>query len=89
MTKAFNVGRAEDSVQVRDTAEVVRDAVPASTVSFAYSAGPQVRQGCLSRLLFSSPNGQEMAVLAHHLQAGPGAVCSSRSRARRACTGHH
>ena len=26
--EAFNVGRAEDNVQVRDIAEMVRDAVP-------------------------------------------------------------
>jgi nucleoside-diphosphate-sugar epimerase len=41
--QAFNVGRAEDNVQVRDIAEMVRDAVPGSRVSFADGAGPDLR----------------------------------------------
>ena len=41
--QAFNVGRAEDNVQVRDIAELVRDAVPGSAVSFAAGAGPDLR----------------------------------------------
>jgi nucleoside-diphosphate-sugar epimerase len=41
--QAFNVGRAEDNVQVRDIAEMVRDAVPGSKVSFADGAGPDLR----------------------------------------------
>ena len=41
--EAFNVGRAEDNVQVRDIAEMVRDAVPGSTVSLADGAGPDLR----------------------------------------------
>jgi nucleoside-diphosphate-sugar epimerase len=41
--EAFNVGRAEDNVQVRDVAELVRAAVPGSIVSFADSAGPDLR----------------------------------------------
>jgi nucleoside-diphosphate-sugar epimerase len=41
--QAFNVGRAEDNVQVRDIAEMVRDAVPGSTVSLADGAGPDLR----------------------------------------------
>ena len=41
--EAFNVGRAEDNVQVRDIAEMVRDAVPGSQVSFAEGAGPDLR----------------------------------------------
>ena len=41
--EAFNVGRAEDNVQVRDIAEMVRAAVPGSTVSFAAGAGPDLR----------------------------------------------
>ena len=41
--EAFNVGRAEDNVQVRDIAELVRDAVPGSRVSFADGAGPDLR----------------------------------------------
>jgi nucleoside-diphosphate-sugar epimerase len=41
--QAFNVGRMEDNVQVRDIAELVREAVPGSEVSFADGAGPDVR----------------------------------------------
>jgi nucleoside-diphosphate-sugar epimerase len=39
----FNVGRAEDNVQVRDIAEIVRSAVPGSTLSLAEDAGPDLR----------------------------------------------
>ncbi len=41
--EAFNIGRAEDNVQVRDIAEMVRNAVPGSTLSFADGAGPDLR----------------------------------------------
>jgi nucleoside-diphosphate-sugar epimerase len=41
--EAFNVGRAQDNVQVRDIADMVRDAVPGSTVSLADGAGPDLR----------------------------------------------
>jgi nucleoside-diphosphate-sugar epimerase len=41
--EAFNVGRDEDNVQIRDIAEMVRDAVPGSRVSFADGAGPDLR----------------------------------------------
>src|SRR5581483_8491647 len=41
--EAFNVGRAQDNVQVRDIAELVRDAVPGSKLSFADGAGPDLR----------------------------------------------
>ena len=41
--QAFNVGRPEDNVQIRDIAELVRDAVPGSKVSFAEGAGPDRR----------------------------------------------
>ena len=41
--EAFNVGRAEDNVQVRDVAELVREAVPGSEVSYADGAGPDLR----------------------------------------------
>ena len=41
--EAFNVGRQQDNVQVRDIAEMVRDAVPGSTVSLAEGAGPDLR----------------------------------------------
>ena len=40
---AFNVGRPQDNVQVRDIAEMVRDAVPGSKLSFADGAGPDLR----------------------------------------------
>ena len=41
--QAFNVGRTEDNVQVRDVAELVREAVPGSGLSFAVGAGPDLR----------------------------------------------
>ena len=41
--QAFNVGRPDDNVQVRDIAELVRDAVPGSALSFAEGAGPDLR----------------------------------------------
>ena len=41
--EAFNVGRPEDNVQVRDIADLVRDAVPGSRISFAEDAGPDLR----------------------------------------------
>ena len=41
--EAFNIGRPEDNVQVRDVAEMVRDTVPGSKVSFADDAGPDLR----------------------------------------------
>ena len=41
--EAFNVGREKDNVQVRDIAEIVRAAVPGSTVTLAADAGPDLR----------------------------------------------
>jgi nucleoside-diphosphate-sugar epimerase len=41
--EAFNVGRSQDNVQVRDIAEMVRDAVPGSALSIAEGAGPDLR----------------------------------------------
>ena len=41
--EAFNVGRPQDNVQVRDIAELVRGEVPGSRVSFAEGAGPDLR----------------------------------------------
>jgi nucleoside-diphosphate-sugar epimerase len=41
--EAFNVGRAQDNVQVRFIAEMVSEAVPGSTVAFAEGAGPDLR----------------------------------------------
>lgn len=41
--QAFNVGRAADNVQVRQIAEMVRDAVPGSALTLAEGAGPDLR----------------------------------------------
>jgi nucleoside-diphosphate-sugar epimerase len=41
--EAFNVGRVQDNVQVRDIAERVREAVSGSTVTLAAGAGPDLR----------------------------------------------
>jgi len=41
--QAFNVGRPAENVQVRDIAELVRQAVPGSRLSFAADAGPDRR----------------------------------------------
>ena len=41
--QAFNVGRPQDNVQVRDIAEMVRDTVHGSQVSLADGAGPDLR----------------------------------------------
>src|SRR5690348_5432104 len=52
--QAFNVGRGQDNVQVRDIAEMVAAAVPGSRVSFADGAGPDTRS---YRVDFSKLNG--------------------------------
>jgi nucleoside-diphosphate-sugar epimerase len=41
--EAFNVGRSQDNVQIRQIAEQVRDTVPNSEVTFADNAGPDLR----------------------------------------------
>jgi nucleoside-diphosphate-sugar epimerase len=41
--QAFNVGRRQDNVRVNDIAELVRDAVSDSKVTFADGAGPDLR----------------------------------------------
>jgi nucleoside-diphosphate-sugar epimerase len=41
--EAFNVGRPQDNVQVRHIAEMIREAVPGSRISFADGAGPDLR----------------------------------------------
>ena len=41
--EAFNVGRSQDNVQIRDIAEMVRDMTPGSRLSFADDAGPDLR----------------------------------------------
>jgi nucleoside-diphosphate-sugar epimerase len=56
--EAFNVGRAKDNVQVRDIAELVREAVPGSKLSLADGAGPDLRsyQVDFSKLVETFPN---------------------------------
>ncbi len=41
--EAFNVGRPEDNIQIRDIAEQVRETVSGSEVTFAANAGPDLR----------------------------------------------
>jgi len=41
--QAFNVGRTEENYQVRDLAEIVRESVPGSTVTYAEGGGPDPR----------------------------------------------
>lgn len=41
--EAFNVGRDDDNVQVREIAQMVAEAVPGSAVTLADGAGPDVR----------------------------------------------
>lgn len=41
--QAFNVGRTSENYQVRDVAELVREAVPGSRIEFAGTAGPDIR----------------------------------------------
>lgn len=41
--QAFNVGRPEDNVQVRDIAEMVHEAISGSVISLADNAGPDLR----------------------------------------------
>lgn len=41
--EAFNVGRSEDNVQIRDIAEMVKERVAGSVLSFAEGAGPDLR----------------------------------------------
>ena len=41
--QAFNVGLPDGNMQVRDIAEMVREAVPGSTLSLAENAGPDLR----------------------------------------------
>jgi nucleoside-diphosphate-sugar epimerase len=56
--EAFNVGRPEDNVQVKDIADLVRDAVPGSRVSLAENAGPDLRNYCVdfSKLAATFPD---------------------------------
>ena len=41
--QAFNVGREQNNVQVRDIAQLVRGTVPGSKITFADDAGPDLR----------------------------------------------
>jgi len=41
--QAFNVGRDADNVQIRQIAELVREVVPGSVITFADGAGPDIR----------------------------------------------
>ena len=41
--KAFNVGTTAENYQIRDVAEIVRDIVPNSEITFADDAGPDAR----------------------------------------------
>jgi nucleoside-diphosphate-sugar epimerase len=41
--QAFNVGRNEENYQIREVAEMVREVVPGSEVTFAEGAGPDLR----------------------------------------------
>jgi nucleoside-diphosphate-sugar epimerase len=66
--EAFNVGRDEDNLQVRDIAELVRDAVPGSSLSIAAGAGPDLRD---YRVDFSKLSGTfPQLQLAHTVAAG-------------------
>jgi nucleoside-diphosphate-sugar epimerase len=41
--QAFNVGRTEENYRIREVAELVREVVPGSEVTFAEGAGPDLR----------------------------------------------
>jgi nucleoside-diphosphate-sugar epimerase len=41
--QAFNVGRSEENYRIREVAEMVREVVPGSEVTFAEGAGPDLR----------------------------------------------
>jgi nucleoside-diphosphate-sugar epimerase len=41
--QAFNVGRSEENYRIREVAEIVRDVVPGSEVSYAEGGGPDAR----------------------------------------------
>src|SRR5438093_1890675 len=41
--EAFNVGSTQENYQIRDVAEIVREVVPGSEVTFADGAGPDIR----------------------------------------------
>jgi nucleoside-diphosphate-sugar epimerase len=76
--EAFNVGRPTDVVQVRDVAEMVRDAVPGSTVSLAEGAGPDLRNYRVdfSKLTATFPD----LNLQWNVQAGIGELAAAYSK---------
>jgi nucleoside-diphosphate-sugar epimerase len=41
--EAFNVGRTEENYRIRDVADIVADVVPGSEITFAATAGPDLR----------------------------------------------
>ena len=41
--QAFNVGRTEDSIQIRAVAQIVKEAIPGTEITFAAEASPDVR----------------------------------------------
>jgi nucleoside-diphosphate-sugar epimerase len=41
--RAFNVGRSEENYRIREVAEIVAEVVPDSRITFAASAGPDIR----------------------------------------------
>lgn len=78
--EAFNVGRPGDNLQIRAVAEIVRQAVPGSKVSFAEGAAPDLRnyQVDFSKLADTFPglelswdvqSGVEQLVTAYTLQS--------------------
>jgi nucleoside-diphosphate-sugar epimerase len=76
--EAFNVGRPTDVVQVRDVAEMVREAVPGSTVSLAEGAGPDLRNYRVdfSKLAATFPG----LNLQWNVQAGIGELAAAYSK---------
>jgi nucleoside-diphosphate-sugar epimerase len=76
--EAFNVGREEDNVQVRDIAEMVRDAVPGSQVTLADNAGPDLRD---YRVDFSKLTGTFPDLQMHwRVRTGVGELLDSYTR---------
>src|SRR4029077_17643559 len=41
--RAFNVGRTNENYRIRDLAEIVKEAVPGSSIEYAAGAGPDKR----------------------------------------------
>lgn len=95
--EAFNVGRPEDNVQVRDIADLVRDAVPESEVRLAEDAGPDLRNYRVdfSKLAETFPiwtcAGGCRTALMNSLEPTPGmarVTTSSRQHASSGCAGY-